>query len=73
MNKTILRIINLVIGSCRGIMGLLVIKAGYDLTRTQGAFSSWTTESSFGGPYIMLMGLAFLVLAIFPNSFGGSG
>ena len=73
MKKTIMRIISWVIGGCRIIVGLLVINAGYELTQKQGVFSSWDTESSIGGLFVILLGIAFLALAIFPKSFRESG
>lgn len=72
MEKAILRIMGLIIGGCRIIVGLLVINAGYQLTQKQGAFSFWYTESSIGGLFVILLGIAFLALAVFPKSFEGS-
>ena len=73
MKDSLLRIMGWVIGGCRIVVGLLVIKAGYQLSQRQGAFSFWDLESSLGGLFVMLLGVAFLALALFPKSFEGSG
>lgn len=73
MKKTIMTILSWVLGVCRVIAGLVVINAGYQLNQQQGLFSSWSSESSLGGVFVMLLGLAFIALALFPKSFERSG
>lgn len=69
MKRTITNIFSWLIGICRVLAGLVVINAGYQLTQQQGMFSFWSVESSIGGIFVMLLGLAFIALAIFPKSF----
>ena len=55
------------LGACRVGIGLLVINAGYDLTQRQESFIFWSSEYSIGGIFVIVVGLAFVVLGIFPK------
>lgn len=57
------------IGACRVIAGLFVVHAGYKLTLREGVFTNWSTDSSYGGIFVMLLGLVFIALGLFPNFF----
>lgn len=57
------------LGCCRVVVGLVVIRAGYDLTRNQGSFVYWNTDSAIAGIFVIVLGLCFIVLGIFPKLF----
>ncbi len=72
MKELLHRLITLGVGASRVIIGLLVINAGYQLTQRQGNFTSWNSESSTTGIFVILLGVAFIVLGIFPKLFDRS-
>jgi small neutral amino acid transporter SnatA (MarC family) len=67
MKELLQRLFTLGIGACRIAVGLLVIKAGFELIQKQGSFTFWSTESSITGIFVIVLGAAFVVLGIFPN------
>ena len=69
MKELLQHILTWGIGACRVVVGLLVIRAGYELTQKQGNFAFWSTESSVAGIFVIVLWGTFVALGIFPRLF----
>ncbi len=72
MKELLQRLLICGIGACRIIVGLLVMRAGYELIQKQGIFVQWSTESSVAGIFVIVLGGVFVALGIFPKLFDRS-
>ncbi len=54
---------------CRVVLGLVVIKTGYDFSRESGAFAFMEVEDGITGIFVMIIGLYF----VFSSLFGALG
>lgn len=72
MKEVLQHLCALGIAACRVVVGMLVISAGYELIQKEGGFAFWSTESSFTGIFVIVLGGAFVVQGIFPKLFEGS-
>lgn len=72
MKELLQRLFTWGIGACRVAVGLVVINAGYELIEKQGSFVLWSRESSITGIFVVLLGVVFVVLGIFPRLVDGS-
>ena len=54
---------------CRVVLGLLVIKTGFDFSRGSGAFAFMEVDDGITGIFVMLIGLYF----VFSSLFGAVG
>jgi len=51
-------------------VGLLIVSAGLELARGNSLFSNSPYDSFFTGAFVMLIGAACILAAIFPRLFG---
>ncbi len=56
---------------CRTVIGVLVMKTGFDLASGSGAFI-YREADTFTGVFVIIIGAYFILSSLFPNMFGQS-
>jgi len=64
------KFLRLILMLARMVVGLCIISAGLQLVQGQIAFGNSEYDSVLTGAFVMLVGAACIILAIFPQLFG---
>jgi len=69
IKSTIKLIFGWIITLCRIVVGLVVIKTGFDLTRGSGTFACQETDDGIMGVFVMIIGAYFVFSSLFRDLF----
>ncbi len=68
--KTISKfILSWVVILCRALIGLLVIRTGFELIARKGSFVHWQAESNITGIFVIIIGAYFVFSSLLPKLF----